>query len=102
MTNWIPGTYDKIFKSILTDPKLKDYLSYLISEITELDYDYVYKNIEIRNNELNASHKKSKQYKTDLLINIEANKIDIEANRKYSKGLIIKNNKYQHKISSDE
>ena len=93
--------YDKVFKSILSEPKLKDYLSYLISEITDLDYDYVYDNIRIVNNELLSEIRKGKTYNTDLLINIEENKIDIEANRKYSKGLFVKNSKYQHKISSD-
>ena len=54
MTNdkkWIPGTFDPIFKTILTDPNLKEYLCYLISEITDLNYKYVYDNVEIINGE---------------------------------------------------
>ena len=37
MKKFIPSTFDPIFKAILTDPKLRDYLCYLISEITDLN-----------------------------------------------------------------
>ena len=97
----IPSIFDPIFKAILTDKKLKDYLSYLISEITDLDYDYVYDNLSIVNGELQIEYWNQKLYRTDLLIEIEKNKINIEANREKSEGNIIKNEKYHHKLASD-
>ena len=101
MKEFIPSTFDPIFKSILTDYKLRDYLCYLISEITDLEYDELYNNLVIENNELMVKHSKEKAYKTDLLVSINKNKINIEANREKSLGLILKNNIYMHSIASN-
>ena len=55
----IPGTYDPIFKAILTTNKR--YLAEIISGITNLDLEEVYNNIVLKNNEFPIINYKEKR-----------------------------------------
>ena len=92
----IPGTYDPIFKAILTTNKR--YLAEIISGITNLDLEEVYNNIVIKNNEFPISNYKEKRKISDLVVEVDRTIINIEMNRFYYKKLYKKNNKYLYKI----
>lgn len=48
----VPFLLDPIFKSVLKDEKMRGVLSFLISEVTGLDKNYVMKNIDFKDTEL--------------------------------------------------
>lgn len=95
----IPFLFDPIFKSVLKDEKMKGLLSFLISEVTGLDKNYVMKNIDFKDNELKRNRYLEKGKITDLIVYIENNIINIEANQVLNSGIIDKNNSYHYKIA---
>lgn len=97
----IPFLFDPIFKSVLKDEKMKGLLSFLISEVTGLDKNYVMKNIDFKDNELKRNRYLEKGKITDLIVYIENNIINIEANQVLNSGIIDKNNSYHYKIASE-
>jgi hypothetical protein len=68
--NYIPSTFDPIFKAILTDKELKNYLCYLISEVPDLNYKELYNNIRIENSKIPVKYIKQKAYQTDLVVKL--------------------------------
>ena len=101
MKKIVPIINDIIFKEIMTDETLKDYVSYLISDILKLDYNYVYKNMEVINTNLKINNIKDKRSVADIIIKIENNIINLEANREYYEGLLMRNYYYLSKIISN-
>lgn len=97
----VPFLFDPIFKSVLKDEKMRGLLSFFISEVTGLDKNYVMKNIDFKDTELKRNRHLEKGKIADLIVYIENNIINIEANQALNSGLINKNNSYHYKIASE-
>ena len=82
----------------MTDEYLRDYV---VSDILKLDYDYVYEKMEIINNNLKINNIKSKRSVRDVIIKLDNNIINLEANREYYNGLLMRNYYYLTKIISN-
>ncbi len=97
----VPFLFDPVFKSILKDDGMRGILAFLISEVTGLDKSYVFDNIDFKDNELRKYRYLQKGKIADLIIYIENNIINIEANQVLNSGIIDKNNSYHYKIASE-
>ncbi len=97
----VPFLFDPIFKSVLKDDNMRGILSFLISEITGLDKTYVMQNIDFKDNELKKYRYLQKGKVADLIVYIENNIINIEANQVLNLGVIDKNNSYHYKLASE-
>ena len=97
----VPFLFDPIFKSVLKDDNMRGILSFLISEITGLDKTYVMENIDFKDNELKKYRYLQKGKVADLIVYIENNIINIEANQVLNLGVIDKNNSYHYKLASE-
>ena len=92
----IPGTFDPVFKAVLTSNK--EYLAEIINYVTGLPKEDVIKKGIIINSEYVRENIKEKDKKSDLIISIENNIINLEMDRRYYAGSNRKNNKYIHKM----
>lgn len=101
MTKLLELTSDVVFKSFMMSENTIDYKARLIHLITGLPEDdlkkAVYESIE-----LPVSNKNDKVYKTDIIVRINKNIINIEMNKDYYEGIITKNTSYYNKIRSEE
>lgn len=97
----VPFLFDPIFKSVLKDDGMRGILAFLISEITGLNKNYVMENIDFKDNELKKYRYIEKGKIADLIVYIENNIINIEANQFLNAGVIDKNNSYHYKIASE-
>ncbi len=86
---------------MLKDDNMRGILSFLISEITGLDKTYVMENIDFKDNELKKYRYLQKGKVADLIVYIENNIINIEANQVLNLGVIDKNNIYHYKLASE-
>ena len=93
-------TYDSIFKKVFSSKENRKIISYLISNITKIDYSYIYENFIYANTELLKKKYNDKGKVTDLLIYLKEEIINIEMNKYVSKGTRIKNNVYHHSLSA--
>ena len=87
----IPGTFDAVFKAVLTEEK--EVLAEIIELVIGIPKEEVIINSEYVRENINEKDKKS-----DLLISIGDNVINLEMDRRYYSGSNKKNNKYIHKI----
>jgi len=93
-------TSDVVFKAFMMSDKTKEYKARLIHLITGLDEkrlleaEYVCK-------EFPVSNKNDKIYKSDIVVRVEKNILNIEMNASYYKGLFEKNNIYMNKIRGE-
>ena len=85
----IPATYDSVFKCIIQDEDLKDFVAYIISNIDgriiDID-DMIFVNTESTKNTIF-----DKVNVSDIIIEIDSNKINLEMNKKNSKKLRSRN-----------
>ena len=95
----IAGINDSIFKSLFMEEEAKGVLAYIISEILNLNKDYVYNNISFKPTELSKEKYFEHGKITDLLVEVDDRIINLEMNYELSKGALVKNNKYHHKLS---
>ena len=95
----IPGTYDFMFKAIMLDNANKDYLIGIISNVTGIKKEDL-NDIKVQNVEHIVDNKKDKKMRSDIIVNIGNNIINLEMNKDYYDGLFLKNDAYMHKISS--
>ena len=93
-----PMMYDYMAYSILTDENNKEYTALIISEITNMDFNYVLNNMVVVNNRYRVSNKNNKRAISDIIIKIENTIIDIEINKNYYKGVLEKSNYYYCKL----
>ena len=94
----IPLIQDFILYEILTDPNLKEYVSYIVSKIMNMDYDYVLKEVTL----ISPRHRISnKRMISDIVLRVGNNIINIEGNKKYYKGLLERNHIYYSKLISN-
>lgn len=92
----IPGTFDAVFKAVLTEEK--EVLAEIIELVIGIPKEEVIKNGVIINSEYVRENIIETDKKSDLLISIGDNVINLEMDRRYYSGLNKKNNKYIHKI----
>ena len=95
-------TSDIVFKSFMLSEDTKEYTARLISLITKIPENEILKNAVFNNVELPVKNKSDKRYRTDIIITIVKNIINIEMNREYYDGLFSKNNAYISKLYSDQ
>lgn len=95
-------TSDIVFKSFMLSEDTKEYTARLISLITKIPEKEILKNAVFNNVELPVKNKSDKRYRTDIIITIVKNIINIEMNREYYDGLFSKNNAYISKLYSDQ
>ena len=86
------------FRSYFGKEENKEILSLLISEIMEVEYKYVLKNIKYLNPELERININDKGNITDILVEVGKYVIDIEAYTNYQKKHKLKNLVYLTKI----
>ena len=92
----IPGTFDAVFKAVLTEKK--EVLAEIIELVIGIPKEEVIKNGVIINSEYVRENIIETDKKSDLLISIGDNVINLEMDRRYYSGSNKKNNKYIHKI----
>lgn len=96
----LPALEDASFKALFQHPKFRRSLSLILSECTHYSKTYIYKNLKFINSELSKETLEEKGNRTDLLIDLDGNIINLEANRRNSPGLRFKNQLYEHKIAT--
>ena len=92
----IPGTFDAVFKAVLTEEK--EVLAEIIELVIGIPKEEVIKNGVIINSEYVRENISETDKKSDLLISIGDNVINLEMDRRYYSSSNKKNNKYIHKI----
>lgn len=92
----IPMTYDYVFKSVLSENK--EYLARILSNILNIDKDYILDNLVYKNTEHAKLSKKDKRKISDLIVEVENMKINLEMNKGYYKSLTHKNNMYIYRL----
>ena len=92
----IPGTFDAVFKAVLTEEN--EVLAEIIELVIGIPKEEVIKNGVIINSEYVRENIIETDKKSDLLISIGDNVINLEMDRRYYSGSNKKNNKYIHKI----
>ena len=97
----IPLIQDFILYEILTEPNLKEYVSYIVSKIMNMAYDYVLKEMTVISPRHRISNKRSKRMISDIVLRIGNNIINIGGNKKYYKVLLERNHIYYSKLISN-
>ena len=95
----IPATYDTMFKIVMSS--CPAYVTFLISEFTNIDKDDLVKNIIIQNNELPLSNAKERKKISDFIAKIDKSLINFEMNSEYYDGLLIRNQAYLGKLEGE-
>ncbi len=94
-------TSDVVFKSFMMSEATNNYKARLIHLITGIDEDQL-KQAIYESNELKTSNKKDKIYKTDIIVKVEGNILNIEMNGQNYKGLQNKNTGYFNKLQGEQ
>ena len=87
-----------MFKEIFTCPECRNYTCSLISKITNIDFDYLKRNLKVENTTLPIDRSNEKNNDTDVLLSVEGNIINLEMNNDYYDGLFERNNLYAYKV----
>ena len=98
----IPATYDPVFKALLTSEECREYLADLINIVTKIPKENIINNLVIRNSEHMKSNISEKGKTSDLIVDVENNRINLECNLDYYEGLFSKNNAYQYKLVAEQ
>ena len=83
----IPLNFDFVFTSIFTNPDNMIIIENFVSCLLDLDLKLVKGNIKILNRNLSVENKKERNKQVDLLLEYRGEKINIEINNYYSKGI---------------
>ena len=84
---------DRAAKLLITDRKLRDFVSIIISKLLEIDFDYVKENLQVIHNGVNVNQN-LKGRDTDALFENNYSIINFEFNSEYQPEYITKNNMY--------
>ena len=98
----IPTMFDPVFKSLFQNKKFRKTLSYFLSKLTKYSESYIYENLTFLNTEIPIENYDEKKKIADLIIKIDEDIINIEANRNNNKSTILKNNSYHHKLAYEK
>ena len=98
----IPTMFDPVFKSLFQNKNFRKTLSYFLSKLTKYSENYIYEHLIFLNPEIPIENYDEKKKITDLIIKIDEDIINIEANRNNNKSTILKNNSYHHKLAYEK
>ena len=101
-TRLLDLTSDPVFKEFMLSEDTKEYTAKLINLITKIPKEEILKHSVFNNVEIPIRNKKDKRYRTDIIITIMNNIINIEMNREYYEGLLSKNDAYKSRIYGDQ
>ena len=87
----IPLNFDFVFTSIFTNPDNMIIIENFVSCLLDLDLKLIKGNIKILNRNLSVENKKERNKQVDLLLEYRGEKINIEINNYYSKGITDRN-----------
>ncbi len=93
-------TSDPVFKAFMLSDNTKEYKAKLIHLITGLSYEDLL-NATYVSKEFPVNNKKDKSYRSDIIVGITKNILNLEMNSSYYHELFIKNNRYINKIGGD-
>ena len=94
-------TSDTVFKAFMMSEKTNKYKARLIHLITNIPEDELL-HATYTSEELPVNNKKDKIYKTDIIVRVNKHIVNIEMNKDYYEGLIIKNGTYTNKLGSEK
>ena len=94
--------FDLVFKSLFQNKDFRKTLSYFLSILTKYSESYIYENLRFLNAEIPIENYDEKKKIADLIIKIDEDIINIEANRNNNKSKILKNNSYHHKLAYEK
>ena len=98
----ISGTFDIIFKTIMTKEEHRDFVFAFLHEITKISKEDLKQNFVQMYSHLPTEHKSQKKGDVDILYCFGKNNyINLEMNLEYSESLLIKNNYYHCKIMAE-
>jgi len=92
----IPGSYDPIFKSIMST--YKEYLADIVSYVTKIDKNDFLEHLVFKNVEYIMDNYKEPRKTSDLIVEIKDSLINIEMNNNYYKNIYKRNNRYLYKM----
>ena len=98
----IPTMFDPVFKSLFQNKNFRKTLSYFLSKLTKYSENYIYEHLTFLNTEIPIENYEEKKKIADLIIKIDEDLINIEANRNNNKSTILKNNSYHHKLAYEK
>ena len=98
----IPTMFDPVFKSLFQNKNFRKTLSYFLSRLTRYSESYIYEHLTFLNTEIPIENYDEKKKIADLIIKIDEDIINIEANRNNNKSTILKNNSYHHKLAYEK
>lgn len=98
----IPTMFDPVFKSLFQNKNFRKTLSYFLSKLTKYSENYIYEHLTFLNPEIPIENYAEKKKIADLIIKIDEDLINIEANRNNNKSIILKNNSYHHKLAYEK
>ena len=101
-TRLLDLTSDPVFKAFMLSEDTREYTAKLINLITKIPKEEILKHSVFNNVEIPIRNKKDKRYRTDIIITIMNNIINIEMNREYYEGLLSKNDAYKSRIYGDQ
>ena len=78
-----PMTYDRVFKSVLQDMNLRNYLIDMLSNITKIPKEEFEGKIAFKNSELSNEENNEKLKIADLIIELDKSVINLEMNKSY-------------------
>lgn len=99
-TRLLELTSDVVFKAFMMSENTKGYKARLIHLITGLEEEKLLE-AEYVSKEYPVSQKKDKVYKSDIVVRVENNILNIEMNASYYSGIFEKNHTYMNKIRSE-
>lgn len=95
--NIMNNMYDCTFKSIVLDDDLKEFICFIVHNITGIDYNELLGG-DFSNTEFIIRYFDDKKRVSDVILKTDNYIINIEANLEYYNGLFIKNNSYYQSI----
>ncbi len=98
----IPTMFDPVFKSLFQNKNFRKTLSYFLSRLTQYSENYIYEHLTFLNTEIPIENYAEKKKIADLIIKIDEDLINIEANRNNNKSTILKNSSYHHKLAYEK
>ena len=97
---WINGTSDIMFKTIMRSEQNKNYVAYIISEITKIPEQIILKNLRFNPVEFIKEKGKEKIKRSDLILELDMAIINMEMNKTLNESIYKRNIAYMDKINS--
>jgi len=95
----IPATFDAMFKEVMKG--CPNYLADILYQVTGLNKEMILKHMEIQDTEHGISHILEKRKRSDVIIKVKNNVLNLEMNIEFYKGLYEKNEAYLRRVGSE-